>query len=147
MLEHRSRHAQQCAEAACAPLQDAQNALRRTMENYSSVTRFCFICNYVSRIIEPLASRCAKFRFQLLHEDTIRDRINHICDLEGVELAPGAMATLDKVSQGDMRRAITCVQSAFRLKGSPVSSQTLIDVSGQVRTGRLNPLTQLREST
>lgn len=111
---------------------DAQNALRRTMETYSRVTRFIFICNYVSRIIEPLASRCAKFRFKSLQGDVIFERINFICGEEGVELADDALGTLTKIAQGDMRKAITTLQSAFRLKGSPVEKQTLLDVAGTV---------------
>lgn len=114
-------------------VQDAQNALRRIMETHSNVTRFCFICNYVSRIIEPLASRCAKFRFKPLHEGIMENRVNSICRAEGVELAPGSMAMLGQVSHGDLRRAITTLQSAYSLTGNPVKEDTLIDVSGEVR--------------
>lgn len=112
--------------------QEAQQALRRTMETYSKVTRFCFICNYVSRIIEPLASRCAKFRFKPLHVAIMSSRIEHICAKEGVTLEPEAMDTLAKVSGGDLRRAITTLQSASRLGGGSVDKRTLLDVSGQV---------------
>jgi DNA polymerase III delta prime subunit len=72
--------------------QDAQAALRRTMEKYSRVTRFCFICNYVSRIIEPLSSRCAKFRFKPLDEGSMNARLQHIAECEGVALTPEARA-------------------------------------------------------
>eukprot|EP00775_Hariotina_reticulata_P013628 gene13628-13754_t len=112
--------------------QDAQNALRRTMEAYSKVTRFCFICNYVSRIIEPLASRCAKFRFRPLHQEVMSDRVHYICKAEGVELDADAFKLLAQVSAGDLRKAVTTLQSAVRLAGSKVTRQAILDVAGQV---------------
>ena len=73
---------------------DAQSALRRTMETHSRVTRFIFICNYVSRIIEPLASRCAKFRFAPLDGGAADARIASVCASEGVTMLPGAKEAL-----------------------------------------------------
>lgn len=112
--------------------EDAQNALRRTMETYSKITRFFFICNYISRIIEPLASRCAKFRFKSLSEEIMISRILHICKEEGLNLDSEALSTLSSISEGDLRRAITYLQSAARLYGSSISPKDLINVSGVI---------------
>ncbi|PSR82180.1 P-loop containing nucleoside triphosphate hydrolase protein [Coniella lustricola] len=104
--------------------QDAQSALRRTMETYSKITRFCLICNYVTRIIDPLASRCSKFRFKSLDQGNAKKRLEEIAEKEGVALQDGAINALIKCSEGDLRKAITFLQSAARLVGAnaPVSS-------------------------
>lgn len=98
--------------------QDAQSALRRTMETYSKITRFCLICNYVTRIIDPLASRCSKFRFKSLDQGNAKKRLEEIAQLEGVGLDEGAVDALIKCSDGDLRKAITYLQSAARLVGA-----------------------------
>ncbi|KAK3934482.1 P-loop containing nucleoside triphosphate hydrolase protein [Diplogelasinospora grovesii] len=98
--------------------QDAQSALRRTMETYSKITRFCLICNYVTRIIDPLASRCSKFRFKSLDQSNAKRRLEEIAQLEGVGLEDGALDALIKCSDGDLRKAITYLQSAARLVGA-----------------------------
>jgi replication factor C subunit 2/4 len=98
--------------------QDAQSALRRTMETYSKITRFCLVCNYVTRIIDPLASRCSKFRFKSLDQENAKRRLEEIANNEGVNLDDGAVEALIKCSDGDLRKAITFLQSATRLVGA-----------------------------
>ncbi|KAL6872653.1 P-loop containing nucleoside triphosphate hydrolase protein [Trichoderma longibrachiatum] len=103
--------------------QDAQSALRRTMETYSKITRFCLICNYVTRIIDPLASRCSKFRFKSLDQGNAKKRLESIAEAEGVALEDGAVDTLIRCSEGDLRKAITYLQSAARLVGAKLPAK------------------------
>jgi replication factor C subunit 2/4 len=98
--------------------QDAQSALRRTMETYSRITRFCLVCNYVTRIIDPLASRCSKFRFKRMDEGSAGSRLREIAEAEGVKYEDGAIEALIRCSEGDLRKAITFLQSAARLHGA-----------------------------
>ncbi|KAK2772635.1 hypothetical protein FQN52_004901 [Onygenales sp. PD_12] len=102
--------------------QDAQSALRRTMERYSRITRFCLVCNYVTRIIDPLASRCSKFRFKMLDGASAVGRLDEIAKAEKLKLADGCFDALIRCSEGDLRKAITFMQSAARLVGSGLST-------------------------
>ncbi|PVZ96918.1 hypothetical protein BB558_007156 [Smittium angustum] len=112
---------------------DAQAALRRIMESYSKITRFCLVCNYVSRIIEPLASRCAKFRFKSLDSNLSISRIKEISVNEGVNISDQGIEALVKASDGDLRRAIMTLQSAHTLdQSSELGPEIINDVCGVV---------------
>ncbi|CAI8045709.1 Replication factor C subunit 4, partial [Geodia barretti] len=111
----------------------AQAALRRTMERESKSTRFCLICNYISRIIEPLTSRCSKFRFKPLAVDILRERLQHIANKENVTCSDEVIDTIVETSEGDLRKAITYLQSAARLKGSEeIDKQDVLEIAAIV---------------
>lgn len=126
--------------------QDAQGALRRIMEQYSRITRFCLVCNYVTRIIEPVASRCSKFRFRPLDVASTEARLLHIAQMEGLRLNPDLVPVLIRSSEGDMRRSITYLQSIARLasaRGGDVrdmSPTTVSELAGAVPTDVIQSL-------
>lgn len=94
---------------------DAQQALRRLMEMYTASTRFILIANFPSKIIEPIQSRCAIFRFTPLKKEDVVNRLKWICEQEGCKYTLEGLETIYEVSEGDMRRAINILQAAAAL--------------------------------
>ncbi|XP_076750815.1 replication factor C subunit 4 [Xylocopa sonorina] len=123
----------------------AQAALRRTMEKESHYTRFCLLCNYVSRIILPLTSRCTKFRFKPLGEDKIVERLDYICKEEDIKADKPVLLKIVETSTGDLRRAITCLQSITRLKGRGVeiTVHDVVEILGVVPDKWLDELMEV----
>lgn len=112
---------------------DAQAALRRIIENYTKVTRFCIICNYISRIIDPLTSRCSKFRFQPLSDAAHLSRLSLITRQEGVIVSQEGLEAAMKHSEGDLRRSINLIQSAASLfQGKAITPSEVTEIAGAV---------------
>ncbi len=99
-------------DEADALTREAQQALRRTMENFTSTCRFIMSCNYSSKIIEPIQSRCAVFRFRQLDKGAIEKIVKHIAQKEGLELEEGVIYDLFSASEGDCRRLVNILQAS-----------------------------------
>ena len=91
---------------------DAQAALRRTMETYAQTCRFILSCNYSSKIIDPIQSRCAIYRFKPLGAQAIKEEISRIASREGLVVTEKAVDAIVYIAQGDMRKAINALQGA-----------------------------------
>jgi len=110
---------------------DSQFALRRIIELFTHSTRFILICNYVTKIIEPLTSRCAKFRFQVISSVSINEIINNISIKENITINNNVIETLFKITKGDLRKVINLLQRASYINNN-IDSDLLIDISGQI---------------
>jgi replication factor C small subunit len=120
-------------DEADALTSDAQSALRRTMERYSAICRFIISCNYSSKIIEPIQSRCAVFRFRQLRMEDVKKYLQQIAKVEKLEVADDALDALVHVANGDMRKAVNSLQVAASL-----SEKITVDVVYQT-TGTAHP--------
>jgi len=119
-------------DEADALTHEAQQALRRTMENYSNTCRFIMSCNYSSRIIDPIQSRCVVFRFKILEKKDIQKIINKITEREKINLKNGAFDTLYEASEGDCRRAINLLQATASISPD-VSSDMVMMISSKAK--------------
>ena len=111
-------------DEADALTKEAQQALRRTMENYSTTCRFILSCNYSSKIIDPIQSRCAIFRFKLLENKAIGKVIDRIAKTKDLSISPGTYEILYEGCEGDCRRCINLLQATAAI--SPAITPELI---------------------
>lgn len=100
-------------DEADAMTNDAQNALRRIIEKYTENVRFCIICNYLSKIIPALQSRCTRFRFAPLQSDQILPRLNHVVESENILVTEDGKKALMTLAGGDMRKVLNVLQSTW----------------------------------
>ncbi|MFQ5975083.1 MAG: replication factor C small subunit, partial [Candidatus Hydrothermarchaeales archaeon] len=119
-------------DEADALTRDAQQALRRTMEKYSSTCRFILSCNYSSKIIEPIQSRCALFRFKSLESSDIKERIKLISGKEDLEMTDDGVEAILYDSEGDLRKAINLLQSSSSMN-KKIDSEVIYGVTSRAR--------------
>lgn len=117
----------------------AQSALRRTMERYSGTCRFILSCNYSSKIIEPIQSRCSVYRFKSLSYDAIAARTKYIADKEGLKISEDVIRAINYVSMGDMRRAVNALQSAAVLS-SEINPERIYEITATARPEAITEL-------
>ncbi len=119
-------------DEADALTQEAQQALRRTMENYTNVTRFILLCNYSSKIIEPIQSRCAVFRFRVLESEDIKKYVERVVEGEKLKIDPKAIDALVHLSEGDLRKISNLIQAAAAMK-EKITEEVVYEIASKAR--------------
>ena len=111
---------------------DAQSALRRTIEKYSHICRFILSVNYSSKIIEPIQSRCAVFRFSPIKPEDIKKYMRIIASKEKLEITHDGLETLIFISRGDMRKAINVLQVGASV-GKKITAEGLYETTATAK--------------
>jgi replication factor C small subunit len=121
---------------------DAQQALRRTMENYTNVSRFILVGNFSSKIIDPIQSRCAIFRFKSLSEADIKKFIERIVDGEKLKITDEGIKAVIEISEGDLRKVANLLQTSASLK-EKITENVVYDVASKAKPTDVKDMLEL----
>lgn len=124
---------------------DAQAALRRTMESYAQTCRFILSCNYSSKIIDPIQSRCAIYRFRPLGAAAVEEEMRRIAEREGLTISSEALGAIVYIAQGDMRKAINALQGAAILN-STIEAGMIYAITASARPEEISELLDVTTS-
>ena len=118
---------------------DAQSALRRTIEQYSDHCRFVLSCNYPSKIIEPIQSRCSVYNFKPISLDAVEKCVSNIAELENLYITDKAMDAFKYIAHGDMRKVINSMQSASMLDDL-IDESTIYQITSTIDPSEISEL-------
>jgi replication factor C small subunit len=121
---------------------EAQQALRRTMETFTNVSRFILIANFSSRIIEPIQSRCAVFRFKALTEADVRKYIQRIVEGEKLKITEDGIKAIIEISEGDLRKVANLLQASSAL-GEKITEDVVYEVASQAKPTDVKEMLEL----
>lgn len=111
---------------------EAQSALKKIIEDYSKITRFCIICNYITKIIDPIQSRCSKLRFKLIKPEFMFDRLVYITKKENINISDKNLNIIAEQSNGDMRKAIIYLQNLQYLSVSQITDTIIYNLTNVI---------------
>jgi len=127
-------------DEADAMTTEAQSALRKIIEDNSSITRFCFICNYINQIIKPITSRCVKFRFKPIDDDCMFNKLKLITKKEYLNVSNNALKLIITLSNGDMRKSIMILQNLKYLNIKKINEKDIHNIVGFISNNVLNEI-------
>jgi len=117
---------------------DSQFALRQIIEQYSKITRFCIICNYLNKLIEPIISRCSLYRFIPISYDFIFNKLKNICNYENFNCNDNIINNIIDISRGDMRKSINLLQKCYNYNYNCIDM--LNELSGRINDNIFNDI-------
>ena len=129
-------------DEADAMTTEAQAALRKVMEDLSSITRFCFICNYIEQINGPISSRCMKFRFKPINSTSVSDKLKEIAEKESMIIDDDIVNLIGEISKGDLRKSIMTLQNLnyiYKRKGS-LNVTDVYEITNMIPDNELNTI-------